>query len=99
MGEVWAFGMKAGLVYDWHLRGWARDFHFEAERYKLDPLIVRGREVELRLEMRDGYCISAKGSIWTDPVIDRQIHDAIVIKGGNLSWQKQRAVPALTAIT
>lgn len=95
VGEVWAFGMKAGLVYDWHLEGWARDFSFEAERYKLDPLLVRGRDVELRLDMRGGAYISAKGHIWTEAVVDGRIHDAIVVKGKDMSWQKQRAALAM----
>ncbi len=98
IGEVWVFGMKAGLVYEWRLDGWARDFQFEAERYKLDPLLVRGRDVTLKLETRDGYYISAKGHIWTEPVIDGRIHDAIVVKGKDMSWQHERSVAALTGI-
>lgn len=94
IGEVWVFGTKAGLVYEWRLEGWARDFQFEAERYRLDPLLVRGREIELRLETRDGYYISCKGPIWTEAVIDGRIHDAIVVKGKDMSWQKTRAVLA-----
>ena len=97
IGEVWVHGMKAGLVYEWRLEGWARDFQFEAERYKLDPLLVRGRDVELRLDMRGGAYISTKGHIWTEAVIDGRIHDAIVVKGKDMSWQKTRAV--LAAIT
>ena len=94
IGEVWTHGLKAGLVYDWRLEGWARDFRCEAERYRLDPMLVKGRDVELRLEMKENAYISAKGMIWTEPIIDGAIHDAIVVKGGNLSWQKGRAVLA-----
>lgn len=87
---------KAGLVYEWRLEGWARDFQFEAERYKLDPLVVRGRQVELRLEMQGGAYISTKGKTWTEPIIDGCIHDGIVVKGKDMSWQKTRAALART---
>jgi hypothetical protein len=91
VGEVWVSGTKAGLVYDWRLRGWAREFQFEAERYKLDPLLVRGREVELRLEIGGGVYFSANGHIWTEYIADGKTHPAITIKGGTLQWQEQVA--------
>lgn len=90
VGEVWADGKKAGLVYDWRLQGWARDFCFEAERYKLDPALLRGRDVELRLEIGGAY-LSAVGHIWTEYVADDKTHPVIIIKGGTLQWQQQVA--------
>ena len=95
IGEVWVNDQKAGLVYEWRLEGWARDFQFEAERYKLDPLVVRGRQVELRLKMAGEAYISTKGRIWMEPIIDGHIHDGIVVKGKDMSWQKTRAALAL----
>ena len=91
VGELWVEGAKAGLIYDWRLRGWARDFQCEAERYKLDPAIVNGRDVELRLETKGGGYLSANGHIWTEYIADGKTHRTIMIKGGTLQWQEQVA--------
>jgi hypothetical protein len=94
VAELRSRGCKAGLVYEWEFTGWQREWRLEAERYKLDPLIVNGtREIEINLEIGPGR-LTGKGTIWTDYEADNHSHRAIIIKGGELQWRKQRAVSA-----
>jgi len=94
VAELRARGCKAGLVYDWVFDGSQGDWQLEAERYRLDPLIVNGtREIEIDLEIGPGR-LTARGTIWTDYEADGHSHRAIIIKGGELQWRKRRAVSA-----
>ena len=97
VAELWLRGCKAGLVYDWVFEGWEAEWRLEAERYKLDPLIITNgnRDVRVKVEVGQG-CLEAPGAIWTDPVIDGHSHKAIIIKGGELSWRQKRAALATT---
>jgi len=94
VGELWARGCKCGLVFDWVFEGWEREWQLTAERYKLDPLIIDARDVRVKLEIGPGR-IEAPGTIWTEYEADGKSHRAIIIKGGQLSWQKKRAALAL----
>lgn len=97
VGELWLYGMKAGLVYRWRFDGWKADWRMEAERYKLDPLLYRGerREIQVRLPVH-GNMIIGKGIVWNDCQADNKTHRGLVVKGTSLSWQKTRAALAQT---
>lgn len=94
VAELRARGCKAGLVYEWMFEGSRGEWRLEAERYKLDPLIVNGsREVQIVLEIGASRLIG-KGTIWTDYEADGHSHRAIIIKGGQLQWRQRPAAPA-----
>jgi hypothetical protein len=98
VAELWAHGCKAGLVFDWTFDGWQADWQLAGERYKLDPLIIGDghRAVRVKVEVGPGR-LEAPGTIWTDCVADGKSHRAIIIKGGQLQWQKKRAALALVS--
>lgn len=91
IGEIWAEGQRVGLVYSWEFAGSSGEWRVDAERYRLDFLPGGCRDIELRLDMRIGT-LTAKGLIWTDPVVDGHSHRAIVIKGRTVEWTKQEPV-------
>jgi len=95
VAEVWRYGQRAGVLWDWQFRGWAGEFKVEAERYKLDPLLFTNgkREVDIMLPVGPQE-LRAKGIIWTEYTADGKSHRAIVIKGGQSEWQNKRAVSA-----
>lgn len=96
VGELWAYGVRSGLLYDWALEGFDGKWRVDAERYKLDPLVFRNgnRGVEVRVEVA-GSLLCASGNIWSDFHADGQSHRGLVIKGGRI-WQDRRAAPATT---
>ena len=94
IGEIWFDGQKIGLLYRWTLDGWERDFRLDAERYRLDPLPNGTRNVEVVLEAGKVGNLRARGAIWTDYEADGHSHRAMVIKGGDLTWRRERAAPA-----
>ena len=95
VAELWAHGCKAGLVYDWVFEGWQADWRLEGERYKLDPLVIGNGNRDVRVKVEVGFGrLEAPGTIWTDAIADGKSHRAIIIKGGELQWQKLRAVSA-----
>lgn len=83
VGELWRFGCKAGLVFRWRLDGWELDWELQAERYKLDKLLLGDgrREIDLILVVANVEVRAANGTIWTEFVADGHTHPAIVIKG------------------
>ena len=91
IGEIWQADRKVGLLYRWHLEGWARNWRLEGERYRLQPAANGNRAVRLLLDAKVGI-LDAEGVIWTDFEADGESHRAIVIKGGALKFE--RAVPA-----
>ncbi len=88
VAEIRAHGVRAGLAYDWTFVGTKRQWRFEAEGYRLDPLFYNGRGVTIRLDVGPGR-LEASGEVWTDVQVDGKRHSALVVKGGTVTWRKE----------
>lgn len=98
VAEMYFAGTKVGLAFKWTFEGSRTGWYFEAERYRLDRLIMSGRrDVEIRFDHTAGH-LRARGTIWNDGAIaDGQTHRGIVVKGAEVTWNRQRPVVAKTA--